>query len=264
MAPRDIAEGPERRQQGIQSVEIGMRLLGAVESGGGPATLSELAGASGMPPNKAHRYLVSLMRAGLVIQDSVSGRYDLGPAARRLGLEALRRSDEVSIASARVVALRDETGHTVNLSIWTDAGPTIVRWDTGWHALAVTFRVGSVLPLLESSVGRVFLSHLPPAQTRAILADQQKNQLTGSMDAGAVQTLIAEVVGAGAAYTSSSLIPGLAAIAAPVMGSGNQLLMVVGVALPARLLRARALSKLQSRLVAVAEEISRSLGHVPE
>lgn len=262
MALRDTDEGPERRQQGIQSVEIGMRLLEAVEAIGGPATLSELAGASGMPPNKAHRYLVSLMRGGLVIQDAMSGRYDLGPAARRLGLEALRRSDDVSIASARVLALRDETGHTVNLAIWTDAGPTIVRWDTGWHALAVTFRVGSVLPLLESSVGRVFLSYLPRAQTRAVLAEQQRNHLTGTIDAVEIDALIAEVTGAGMALTSSSLIPGLAAVAAPVMGSGDELLMVVGVALPARLARGRTLSQLQTRLVSVVGEISRTLGHV--
>jgi DNA-binding IclR family transcriptional regulator len=253
-----------RRQQGIQSVEVGMRVLEAIEAHGGPASLSEVAAASGMPANKAHRYLVSLGRAGFVAQDRLNGVYDLGPAARRLGVEALRRNDEVSIASARVMALRDETGHTINLSVWSESGPTIVRWDTGRHALSITFRVGSVLPLLESSVGRVFLAYLPRAQTRAVLAQQQRRQETGGMPAAKVNAIAEQVSQAGFAYTTAALVPGLAALAAPVLAVDRELLMVVGLALPARLARGRTLSRLSDELTAAVDEISASLGQIPD
>ena len=39
-----------------------------------------------MSAAKAHRYLVSFQRLGLVTQDSRTARYDLGPAALKLGL----------------------------------------------------------------------------------------------------------------------------------------------------------------------------------
>src|SRR5258706_337867 len=78
-------------RQGIQSVENAMRVLLAIERGYGPVTLSQIAAGSGMQPSKAHRYLVSLCRSGLVSQSPRSGLYDLGPAMRRLGAEALRR-----------------------------------------------------------------------------------------------------------------------------------------------------------------------------
>src|SRR3954454_1249351 len=85
-------------RQGIQSVEVAMRVLTALEEARGPASLSSLAKLAGMPPNKVHRYLVSLVRVSLAEQEQPSGLYTLGSATRRLGIEALRRGDEVSIA----------------------------------------------------------------------------------------------------------------------------------------------------------------------
>jgi DNA-binding IclR family transcriptional regulator len=41
-----------------------------------------------MPAAKAHRYLVSLIRVRMVVQEA-TGRYDLGPLAVQLGLASL-------------------------------------------------------------------------------------------------------------------------------------------------------------------------------
>lgn len=251
---------PSRPQQGVQSIEIGMKVLDAIEAQGGPAALSGIAAAAGMPSSKAHRYLVSLVRAGLVVQDPMTSLYDLGPRARRLGIEALRRGDEVSLASAHVSRLRDELGHTVNLSVWTDLGPTIVRWDTGRYALPITFRVGSILPLLESSVGQVFLAFLPTEQTRGVLARQQQKQETRTQAAAEVEALAREVTDSGVAYTDRALVPGLAALAAPVLGSENELLMVIGIAFPSHMANQKTIDRLTHRLRAVVKDVSVELG----
>jgi DNA-binding IclR family transcriptional regulator len=251
-----------RQQQGIQSVEIGMDVLAAIEAQGGPATLSELSASAGMPASKTHRYLVSLMRVGLVVQDPQSNLYDLGPRARRLGLEALRRNDEISLASGHVTRLRDRVGHTTNLSVWTDLGPTIVRWDTGWHALTITFQAGSVLPLLESSVGRVFLTFLPAEQTRDVLARQQEEQQTRTLPKREVEAIKRSVAETGIAYTSQALVPALAALAAPVLGDDGQLRMVIGLAFPSRMADKRAIAGLTADLRSVVHDISVNLGYV--
>jgi DNA-binding IclR family transcriptional regulator len=52
-------------QQGIQSIEVGARVLFALEQARGPLALSEVARRSGMQPGKVHRYLVSLVRVGV-------------------------------------------------------------------------------------------------------------------------------------------------------------------------------------------------------
>ncbi|MGW1458507.1 helix-turn-helix domain-containing protein [Streptomyces albidoflavus] len=109
-------------------------------------SLTQIATASGTQPSKAHRYLVSLARAGLVVRSPGSGRYDLGPAMRRLGVESLRRMDEVALVGEHLPGLRDRTTHAVNLSRWGDHGPVVVRWEYGAHALPITVRSGATMP----------------------------------------------------------------------------------------------------------------------
>ena len=93
----DSAENGDPRA-GIQSVEVGFELLSALSDAPGALMLRDLAAAAGMSAAKAHRYLVSFQRMGLVMQDPVSTRYDLGPAALRLGLASLSRIDAVKLA----------------------------------------------------------------------------------------------------------------------------------------------------------------------
>ena len=87
-----------KEQQGIQSIEIGLRLLKAIAAYGRPIKLRDLAANTGVSSAKAHRYLVSLLRTGLVRQDKQDSRYALGDFALELGLVALRSLDPVQLA----------------------------------------------------------------------------------------------------------------------------------------------------------------------
>src|SRR3954469_10502584 len=100
------------KRAGIQSVEVGFGLLQALSKAPGPLMLRDLAAAAGMSAAKAHRYLVSFQRLQLVVQDGASTRYDLGPAALKLGLASLSRLDAVKLARQRVAALAEQIGHT--------------------------------------------------------------------------------------------------------------------------------------------------------
>ena len=53
-------------KHGVQSLEIGMGILRAMVNGQRSMMLKDIAAAAEMPASKAHRYLVSLIRAGLV------------------------------------------------------------------------------------------------------------------------------------------------------------------------------------------------------
>ncbi len=68
---------------------------------------------------------------GLVSQSPRSGRYDLGPSMRRLGAEALRRMDEVGLASEYLADLRDRTKHAVALLAWGENSPVGLQWEDG-------------------------------------------------------------------------------------------------------------------------------------
>ncbi len=257
-----LAVGPRDPQarQGIQSVEIAMTVLLAMEAGAGPMSLSQIAAFSRLQPSKAHRYLVSLSRVGLVTQSPTSGLYDLGPALRRLGAEALRRMDEVGLASEHLPGLRDRTRHSVNLAVWGDHGPVIVRWDYGAYPLPITVRVGATMPLFTSAVGQVFLAYLPETLTAPVLAAQRDLDDPKPLTAKEIERAKAVVRRDGVAFTSGGLIPGLASVAAPVFTTAASLPLVVAIALPRPQAAPAVLQSLSADLLATTRAISAELG----
>ncbi|MEV1011664.1 IclR family transcriptional regulator [Streptomyces sp. NPDC049881] len=251
----------EDARQGIQSVENAMTVLLALEEGLGPMTLTQISAACAMAPSKAHRYLVSLGRVGLVSRSKSSGLYDMGPSMRRLGAESLRRMDEAGLASEYLPGLRDRTGHAVNLAVWGDHGPVIVRWEYGSHALPITVRVGATMPLLSSSVGRVYLACLPPAVTDPVLLAQAET--TGRTDLGddEIAGIKEDVRRDGYAVTSGGVLPGVSSVAAPVYPAVGALPLVVALALPTRHATGEAMARLTEDVCATAAAMSAEIGH---
>jgi DNA-binding IclR family transcriptional regulator len=110
---------PRVEQIGVQSVEIAGHLLKTLATMDGPQTLSALSATAGLPPAKAHRYLVSLIRSGFIEQSASDGRYDFGGAARLIGRVAMNRLDVVRIGTSLLSKLRDDLQETVFLGMWT-------------------------------------------------------------------------------------------------------------------------------------------------
>jgi len=217
-------------QQGIQSIEVGGALLSALTKARQPQMLRDLAQQAGMPAAKAHRYLVSFARMGLIEQHSESGLYDLGPFALQLGLSALARLNPVTLAAAALPQLSREIGQTVALAVWANQGPTIVRWLGAETPVAASLRVGSVMPLTRSATGGAFLAFMPPESTQAAvrreLADNQRKGLV-PITRKAVESFIEQTRRQGFAHTSD-FIPGIGGMAAPVFDhTGSMVLALV-------------------------------------
>src|SRR5665647_1424992 len=170
-----------KERAGIQSVEVGFGLLEALSLAPGPLMLRDLAAAAGMSAAKAHRYLVSFQRLRLVAQDAASTRYDLGPAALKLGLASLSRLDAVKLARERIGPLGEQIGHTLALAVWGNHGTTIVHWEESPQAVTVNLRLGDVMPLLSSATGRCFAAFLSrdaitrPMRSRASLTASSRD-----------------------------------------------------------------------------------------
>ncbi len=171
MAPPE--EHVETGRKGIQSVDIGYRLLNALLKSKRPLSLTALSEATGMTPSKCHGYLSSFLRVGLIAQKESGGVYDLGPAALQLGLAALERVDALQEARQAMGQLCEELQETIVLSVWGNHGPTIVYKQDGprWSPLSV--RVGTVLPTL-SATGMVLLSGAKPDAVEPLIRQELK------------------------------------------------------------------------------------------
>jgi len=220
---------PRNAQQGIQSVEVGTRLLRALAARPQARMLRDLAAAAEMPAAKAHRYLVSLMRAGLVEQQSDSGLYALGPFSLELGLAALSALDPVSAAAPALAELRGELEQTVALAVWANRGATIVRWLGAEVPVTASLRVGSVMPLTRSATGGAFLAFLPRARTAVPLRQELRENVRSGLHpctAAEVERWTAETRRRGFAYTSR-FIPGISGAAAPVFDTAGTMVLAI-------------------------------------
>ena len=218
----------DKARAGIQSLEVGFALLDVLTQTPGPLMLRDLAARASMSAAKAHRYLVSFQRLGLVVQDSRTTRYDLGPAALKLGLAALSRLDAVRLARERMPPLMEQIGHTLALAVWGNHGPTIVHWEESPQAVTANLRLGDVMPLLASATGRCFAAHVAPEAiaplVREELARAQKLQRTDLPRTQAeVNTLLAEVRTRGVARVVDTLLPGIVGFCAPVFDADGHM-----------------------------------------
>jgi DNA-binding IclR family transcriptional regulator len=221
-----------KERAGIQSVEVGFGLLQVLGQADGPLMLRDLARAANMSAAKAHRYLVSFQRLQLVVQDAASTRYDLGPAALKLGLASLERLDAVKLARERASRLMEEIGHTLALAVWGNHGPTVVHWEESPSAVTVNLRLGDVMPLLTSATGLCFAAYAPKEAIAPMLKEemaraqkQGREDVPGTM--AEVRTLLDSVRQRGASRVVDTLLPGIVAFCVPVFDSDGHIALAM-------------------------------------
>ena len=258
-------EKDEDSRQGIQSIEVGVPLLRVLADHGAPMMLRDLANEAGMPAAKAHRYLVSFVRTGLVTQDRLSGRYDLGHFALDLGLASLARLDAVRVATPVLDALAEEIGETVALAVWGNMGPTIVRWVESRRPVTVNLRTGAVMPLLHSAIGLCFVaffdSPLPQRQVEEeLLINARGEDPRGPVTRAQLDALTADARQHGMSRAVGSVIPGINAFSAPVFNhDGKMALAITGLG-PAGLMPPNWNGPMPKAIRAAALSISRQMG----
>ena len=182
-------------RKGIQSLETGFRILDFLVQAGQPVALKRIAQGTGLSPSSINFYMVSLMKIGAAVQDSRSGHYGLGPYAVRLGLAGLEQFDLFAASRDRLLELATAVGHSVFLGVWGNHGPTIVYRADGIHSRSIfELRVGSVLPVLRSALGRLFLTHLPEPVTAAFVDAELKDFRQPSVELSKVELTSADVI----------------------------------------------------------------------
>lgn len=224
--------GADTGQRAVQSVEVGGRLLLVLAGQRGPMSLKDLAAHAGLPSARAHPYLVSFGKLGLIEQDRGSGRYALGPAALQLGLACLSQLDPIRAAGPVAEDLAATTGFAVALALWGNLGPTIVRMIEARQPLLVAMRAGTVMSVLGTATGRAFAAALPEERilraAPGALGDAPERAAKLSR---AEQLLLREarrdVQAHGLVRAEGRPIPGVNAFSAPVFDHEGQPALVI-------------------------------------
>ncbi|WP_198970532.1 IclR family transcriptional regulator [Xylophilus sp. ASV27] len=266
----------ERNRRGIQSVEVGGQLLRALAHEGAPMALKDLARGADMTPAKAHPYLVSFGRIGLVQQDEASGRYALGPLALQLGLISLQQSSPVHVATPLLAPLARAIGQTVAISTWGTRGPTIVRIEESPAVVYASMRHGTAFSLAGTATGRLFGAYLPPAVARATLEEERR--LAAALPPGdgpgmppraplpsweQFERQLEKVRSHGISRSEGEVVRGVSAMAAPVFDASGTLVLGVTAIGPVGTFDAAWDGPIAQALKACGAEVSQRLGFSP-
>lgn len=247
-------------QRSIQSIEVGFRLIHVLETASAPIPLKTLAARAGMTPAKAHLYLVSFVRLGLVVQDARTQYYGLGPYALQLGQAALRQLDLPAIAHEPLEALQKQFETPTYLSIWGAGGPFSVLTFDADLPTPVTIKVGFVFPLLGTATGRIFLSHLPERKTASLVEKEAVLYPDLAIRrTGIVETVLRD----GVSISEGALFRGFSAISAPVLDHAGDLAGAVTMIGVGALMDRDPAGVMANAVRAAATHVSSALGHVP-
>lgn len=259
----DAAESPDGKH-GVQSFEVGMQVLQAILGGHRGMMLKEIAEAAGMSPSKVHRYLVSMVRSGLVEQERASARYDLGPLAFHIGLVASDRLDFIQAGLDAIATLRDEINEVTALAAWSDNGPVVVRWERPQKPISVSVVTGSAQSLLTTAVGRAFAAYLPPARTDGLLG----RELAGGTlprelrSRAAVEKLLRQTRADGLSVVERHHhAAGAVSLGAPVFDARGDVTLAIGVVGIQGMLDIRVDGPIAQAAKAAARSLSQRLGY---
>ena len=258
-----------KAQRAIQSVEVGGRLLLALAAHPAPMSLKDLASGADLPPSRAHPYLVSYGRLGLVVQDPSSGRYALGPAALQLGLTALHQCEPVRAAEAPAEALASATGQAVAVAVWGNFGPTVIRMIDAQQPLHVAMRAGTVMSLFGTATGRAFAGVLRNERIVDALAgkplggDRTASTIDGESLRGQLATARDELARHGCARAVGRPIPGVNAFSAPVFDQHGEPVLVLTLLGHQDHVPAAWSSPMAAAVKRAAAEVSARLGYRP-
>lgn len=145
---------------GLGTIRNAVTLLELLAEGPAYQQLTELAERSGMSIATVHRLLRSLVVADLVVQDSHTSRYGLGPEATRLSSHYLGRLPVLGALGPYLAPLGRAVGTTVHVQVLVRGESVSVdRVDSPEHG---PYReIARVHPATRTAAGRLLAARAP-------------------------------------------------------------------------------------------------------
>ncbi len=255
--------GPPTRDYRIEALAKGLRVLGLFSEQRPTMRLTDIATEAGLLMPSVYRIAMTLASEGF-LEQLPDGSYRPGIKVLTLGFSALQSLDLVDVARSRLRQLADATGETVNLaSLVDDKVLYLVRLRNG-DLVTANIQVGSTLPAVHTSIGKVLLAHLDEAELRSRITATSFRP-GGPRAAATLDALLPELADIrqqGFGLQDEEVAYGLRSVAAPVHDGSNRVVAGINVAVNAmEWSRDRILDELKPRIVEAGVDISRLLGH---
>jgi IclR family pca regulon transcriptional regulator len=261
MELRDTA-GTPRTAPFVQSLERGLAVIRAFDGDHRQLTLSDVARRTGLPRAAARRFLLTLVELGYVRTD---GRlFSLRPRVLDLGYAYLSSTSLPEVAQPHLEDLVARVHESCSVSVLDGEDIVYVARVATKRLMTVAISVGTRFPAYATSMGRVLLAGLPPAERAAYLRTARLESLTWRTvtDRARLADVLAEVADQGFALLDQELEEGLRSIAVPVHDAAGDVVAAMNVSASARRspesIRAELLPPLRQAAAEVESDLRRA------
>jgi IclR family pca regulon transcriptional regulator len=174
--PKLKRDHEERATDFVESLDRGLRLLQTFGTIGGPATLSDLARAAGLPRATARRILFTLAHGGFVSTDGKL--FALTPHVLTLAASYLRSSQVVTVLQPVLDRIATSAQEISSLAVLDGDEVVFIARGSPARVFSAGLDIGYRLPAFCTSVGRAMLGQFDDAQLAGKLAAMRREPMT--------------------------------------------------------------------------------------
>ncbi|MCT8971366.1 IclR family transcriptional regulator [Microbaculum marinisediminis] len=148
----------------VVSLARGLNILRAFRAIDAPLGNKEIAERTALPKATVARLSYTLSQMGYLRQVEPHGQYHLGDKVTALGHALLRSLPVRRVAEPLMQALADKYEMSVALGIGDGPDMVYLHYCSGPETVTMRLRIGSLVPIAQSAMGRAYMWALPEAE----------------------------------------------------------------------------------------------------
>ena len=206
--------------------------------------------------------VTTLERQQFLQQDAATRKYGVGPKLFELGMVYVGGLEINAKGARHAQGLADRTKLDARIGVW-DGGTVLITY------LAVprsedhiSHQIGPRVPAYCSAIGKALLANLEPARLKEYLrgVDLQRHTRDTIVSREALRADLEETRKRGYSISREEMIPGLAALGAPIFGRNRELVGGISISEAPRIVLGKRLERFGYELCCAASDISREMG----
>ena len=256
------AQKAAKREPTVHSVRHAVELLRCIAQAQPEISISEAARRVGLHKSSVSRLIATLVAEHLVERNPQTEGVRLGFGLVALAAPLLSGSGLPQVARARIAALAERSGETVNLSIWDGSQAVSVFQALGTNAITHYAAPGQSNPAHCTASGKLLLAFAASAEIERVLAGPLTRYTERTCtDPAVLARELPQIRREGRAVNRGEFAIDVGAVAAIVRDMDGQARAVVTVTLPMYRFSQEREADLLAMVEATASEISAQLGY---
>jgi IclR family pca regulon transcriptional regulator len=230
--PAPLARQGPRRDAGpdfIEALARGLDVLRGFAPGRPRMTLSEVATAAGLARPTARRILITLEELGYVRGDDAG--FTLTPRVLELGMAYVGSQNLWELAEPHLRRLVAHTRESCSIAQLDGSDIVYVARVAVPKLVALAVTIGTRFPAAQTSLGKVLLAALDPAELDRVLATPSRSGLEARWrpERDELDAVLRDVRARGFAVTDQDLALGIRSVAAPIRNGAGRTVAAVNV-----------------------------------